>query len=215
MTDATTIYERGWIFRLLNKKQASSEHVILMIHGWTGDETSMEVFASQLPDRFLVILPRGPVAAEPSGYGWANLGQAYTAGSMDAFLPSAHALMDRVVSLMDTFQRESVRLRIAGFSQGAALCHALAFHYPESIERVAILAGYVPQFDVDPDWEKVSKISFYVAHGTLDDTISVVQARASVARLQAAGVQVQYCEKPVGHKLAGACLNELRDFMAG
>ena len=47
-----------------------SGRVILMLHGWTGDENVMSVFGASIPADYWLISPRGPVKAVPSGFGW-------------------------------------------------------------------------------------------------------------------------------------------------
>ena len=44
--------------------------LLLLIHGLTGDENVMWVFARDLPAQYWMMAPRAPYAAEPGGYSW-------------------------------------------------------------------------------------------------------------------------------------------------
>ena len=44
--------------------------LLLLIHGLTGDENVMWVFARDLPAHYWMVAPRAPYAAEPGGYSW-------------------------------------------------------------------------------------------------------------------------------------------------
>ena len=44
--------------------------VLLLIHGWTGDENVMWIFTNRLSPRYLILSPRGLYPAADGGYGW-------------------------------------------------------------------------------------------------------------------------------------------------
>lgn len=44
--------------------------VLLLLHGWTGDENVMWIFASRLPGNYLMISPRGLYKSPLGGYAW-------------------------------------------------------------------------------------------------------------------------------------------------
>jgi predicted esterase len=56
--------------------------------------------------------------------------------------------------------------------------------------------------------------SFFVAHGTKDQTVPIERARAALTLLEQAGAQVTFCEDDVGHKVSVACLRALKDFFS-
>ena len=102
-----------------------------------------------------------------------------------------------------------------GFSQGAAMSNVLAFLYPQRIQKVGILAGFVPAElkNLVPQRPLEGK-SFFVAHGTKDEAVTVERARESIKILEQAGAQVTYCEDNVGHKVSLSCLRALKEFFA-
>ena len=189
--------------------------LLLMIHGLTGDENSMWVFARDLPKNYWMIAPRAPHPAEPFGYSWRTL-QPETFGrpSFEQLLPAAEAL----IRLVDEYQAsagiESSTIDVMGFSQGAAMSSVLAFLYPQRIRKIGILAGFVPS-GVEaylPNRPLAGK-KIFVAHGTKDETVPVDRARASMQTLEQAGAEITYCEDEVGHKVSLNCVRALRAYL--
>jgi len=186
-----------------------------MLHGFTGDENSMWVFARDLPTRFWIVAPRAPHTTEPSGYSWrpphaSDFGRP----SLEQLRPTAEAL----VRLIDAYQLsagiDANVFDVMGFSQGAAMSNLLTFLYPERIRKAGILAGFVPSgLDELVSTRPLEGKPFFVAHGTKDEMVPIDRARSSIEILEQAGAQVTYCEDEVGHKVSLTCLRALRDFL--
>ncbi len=206
----------NWTLRI-RKTDHPSPRLLLMIHGFTGDENSMWVFARDLPTQYWIVAPRAPHVTEPSGYSWRPL-QADDFGrpSLEQLRPAAEAL----IKLVDAYQlsvypERRRRIDVMGFSQGGAMSNLLAFLYPERIRKTGILAGFVPSgLDELVAQRPLEGKPFFVAHGTNDETIPIDRARASIEILEQAGAQVTYCEDDVAHKVSLTCLRALKDFLA-
>lgn len=205
----------NWTLRI-RKTTHPSPRLLLMIHGFTGDENSMWVFARDLPPDYWIVAPRAPYTTEPSGYSW-RASHSLTEGrpSLEQLRPAAEAL----IKLVDAYQlsagiKASV-FDVMGFSQGAAMSNLLVFLYPQRIGKTGILAGFVPSgLEELAAQQPLKGKPFFVAHGTNDVTVPVERARASIEILEQAGAQVTYCEDEVGHKVSLNCLRALRSFLA-
>lgn len=210
----------GWTLRVLPPD--NSKRLMLLIHGYTGDENSMWVFARRLASRYWMIAPRAPLSAGSGGYTWRPLqrldpasaaDQDFGKPSLDQLRPSAEAL----IRLADAYQAstgvEADTMDVMGFSQGAVMCNILSFLYPHRIRKVGVLAGFIPSGleELVPQHPLAGK-QFFVAHGTKDETVTIDRARHSIQLLEAAGAQVTYCEDEVGHKVSARCLNALNNF---
>jgi len=188
-----------------------------MIHGLTGDENSMWVFARDLPKDYWMIAPRAPHNAEPCGYSWRTVQTGtFDRPSFEQLLPAAEAL----IRLVDEYQASAgidagQMIDVMGFSQGAAMSSVLAFLYPERIRKVGILSGFVPS-GVEPHIEQrpLDGKKVFVAHGTKDETVPVDRAHASIEILERSGAEVVYCEDETGHKVSLNCLRALRSYLA-
>jgi len=223
--DTELIEFQNWTLRIRKTTHHVSSpqgapRLLLLIHGWTGDENSMWVFARDLPAHYWMVAPRGPHPGQPGGYSWRprqtdDIGHP----SYDLFLPAAEALM----KLVDAYQasagleaspEQRRRIDVLGFSQGAVMSGVLSMLYPERIHKLGLLAGFLPSgMETLIARQPLAGKHIFVAHGTKDETVPVERARTSIELLEQAGAQVTYCEDEVGHKVSLPCLHALRKYM--
>jgi len=207
-----TTYDHGWILRVRPSNHPKISRVLLLIHGWTGDENSMWVFTRQIPDDYLILAPRGPIKAT-SGYGWAAL--------EDGKSPPVHAYTGIANQLIEQITRWSTAhkvhpdtpIHLMGFSQGAAMCYTILSLQPERTAKIAALSGFLPPLigDLLPS-DRLAGKEIFVAHGIKDDTIPFHMAEKAVEVLKQAGASVHFCQEAVGHKLGAACFKGLKEF---
>ncbi len=207
---------KNWTLRV---RQAASPapRLLVLIHGLTGDENSMWVFARNLSSSYWIIAPRAPYRAAPSGYSWREGFDSSQFGR-----PTVEQLrmgLEGLIHLVDEYAAsagiDASTFDVMGFSQGAAVCNMLAFLVPQRIRKTGILAGFVPGgLEELVSGRPLQGKPFFVAHGTKDDTVSIERARESIAILEQAGANVTYCEDEVGHKVSVNCLRALKDFLA-
>ena len=206
-----------WTLRIRESTHATSR-LLLMIHGISGDENSMWVFARDLPAHYWIVAPHAPHVVASGGYSWRpSDGAAVEYPSYEMFLPAAEALIRLVDAYSHSAGREADAsvFDVMGFSQGAAMANVLAFHYPQRIRKAGILAGFIPKgLEEFAAQRPLQGKHFFVAHGTKDETVTVDRARASIEILEQAGAKVTYCEDEVGHKLSANCLRALKDFFS-
>jgi len=203
----------GWTLRVRHATQQPSR-LLLMLHGWTGDENSMWIFARKFPEYFWIAAPRALHLAQEGGYSW-RVSPPGSRGLPTLFdlKPAADALIRLVNDLSSSWGIEASQFDILGFSQGGALTNVVALLYPGRIRRAAVLAGFMPG-----DTEKLieSRVldgkPFFVAHGTQDELVTVERAHESIKLLEQAGAQVTFCEAEVGHKVSRDCLSGLESF---
>ena len=196
----------GWTMRVRHAAQKPARF-LLLLHGWTGDEDSMWIFARKFPADRWIAAPRGPHAAKEGGYSWRPLHspQAKDWGlpTLSDLKPAADGLIHLVDDLSASIGVDATQFDVAGFSQGGALTNLLALLYPQRIRKAAVLAGFMPAGVEDLLARRVlAGKRFFVAHGTQDKLITVERARQSVELLEQAGAQVTFCEAEVGHKVS-------------
>jgi phospholipase/carboxylesterase len=146
-----------------------------MIHGWTGDENSMWVFAHKLPAHVAVLAPRGPYVAPEGGYTWREIQPGiWGLPGLDDLRPSAEALIGFVDDWSHAAGVSANQMELIGFSQGAALSYTLALLHPERIQALAALSGFMPRGAEDLFGRRplVGK-SVFIAHGRQDYMIPV------------------------------------------
>jgi phospholipase/carboxylesterase len=210
--DADLFEFRDWIYRFRPANSAPSR-LLLLIHGLSGDENSMWVFARNLPGNISVLAPRGLYVAREGGYTWRKVRlEMKGLPVMEELCPSADALIGFVDDWSQTAGVTADQIDLVGFSQGAALTYTTAILHPGRIRALAALSGFIPQ-----GAEKFLSTGIlagkpiFVSHGRQDDMVPVELARRSVALLEASGAKVKYCETNGGHKVSLDCFSGLTD----
>jgi phospholipase/carboxylesterase len=192
----------------------NSRRVMLLLHGWTGDENAMSVFDRLLNQDYWLISPRGPIPAAPSGFGWVSM-NAIESARFNDFSTISEELDVQVQHWLRYLGIGTREIDVMGFSQGGALGLCYLIHHPERIERIACLSGFLPKISqktLQPNSLTGKSICF--SHGTLDETIPVQFAREAADLLSNAGAQVDFCEDPTGHKLGSGCSKRLSSFFS-
>ena len=213
--DTQLIQFEGRTLRI-RQSTSPSPRLLLLIHGLTGDENVMWVFARDLPAHYWMLAPRAPYAAEPGGYSWRPPQfETLDEPSLEQLEQSAEALIHLVDAYSTSAKIEASTFDVMGFSQGAAMSNVLAFLYPHRIRKTGILAGFVPGgLEELVSQRPLEGKSFFVAHGSRDEKVTVDRARASIALLEQAGATVTYCEDDVAHKVSANCLRALKEFFS-
>ncbi|HLO15784.1 MAG TPA: alpha/beta fold hydrolase [Anaerolineales bacterium] len=215
LNDTALISFQGWTLRI-RESTDPSPRLLLLIHGFTGDENSMWVFARDLSPKYRIVAPRAPYVAAEGGYSWRppqfdNLNEV----SFDLLRSSAEALIRLVDEHSASAGLDASLFDVMGFSQGGAMSNVLAFLYPQRIRKVGILAGFVPSgLERLVSQHPLEGKPFFVVHGTKDQMVPIDRARASMEILERAGAKVTYCEDEVGHKVSVTCLRSLKQFFA-
>ena len=189
--------------------------VIILLHGWTGDEDSMWVFAARLPNNALLVAPRAPhevISEQYSGNSWVSRksGEWSWLDDYRSSVSELNALIDKLALQLDG---DFSKFNMVGFSQGAAMCYAYALLNPGRVAKLAGLAGFVP----DRCEEEAAKlpmkgVDVLIAHGTKDQIVPLERAKSAVDLMQMAGGKVQYCESETAHKLGSNCFKALKVF---
>lgn len=211
LPDEQPITIDGWVMRVRQPDGSGPFPVLLMIHGWTGDENSMWVFAPRLPKNVLLIAPRGLYPSISGGYSWyPKLNKPLP--WVDDLLPAAEKLFDTLTAAHFSAGDFS-SLHLVGFSQGAALANTMTLLHPDRITSLAGLSGFLPDgASAMLTAQRLDGLPVFIAHGIQDERVPVERARAAVAQLEQAGANVTYCEDNVGHKLSATCFHGLEAF---
>ena len=213
--DTELITFNKWTLRVRTASRQSAR-LLLLLHGWTGDENSMWVFVRNFPRDYWIVAPRGPHVTEPNGYSWRVLQAARRNWpSLEDLWPAA----DSLIALIDDYAVQNQvavhQFDVIGFSQGGALTNTIALLYPERVRRLGVLSGFLPEgYEALVENRSLNGKPVFVAHGTLDEMVNIEYARRSVAELERAGAHVTYCEDEIGHKLSANNLRALEAFFA-
>ena len=185
--------------------------LLLLLHGWTGDEYSMWIFTSRLSNNFIVVAPRGLFSTPLGGFGW-HLQAKRDWPSIDDFKPAVEALLE-LVSSKNYSTADLSQVNMIGFSQGAALMYSIALYHSSQVGALAGLSGFLPEGTSGlVERRPLLGKQVFVAHGRMDDLVPVNRARSAVTILEKASARVTYCEENVGHKLSANCFRGMGEF---
>ena len=206
-----------WQLKVRPPLQGDGDQVVLLNHGWTGDERAMWIFANAMPKDAWLLAARAPFKSaheDLGGYSWVD-SRADAWSSYNEFGPARQSYLDMLDQLAARLKIDIGKYSLVGFSQGAAFNMSLALDVPEQVERMACLAGFAPegsreQASVQPLQGK----PVFIAHGSQDQIVPLSMALQAKEILELAGAQVEYCEGNVGHKLGANCLSALKNFFA-
>lgn len=204
----------GWTLRTKNST-AQIPKLLVLIHGWTGDENSMWVFARKLAPQYWMIAPRAPYPAEPSGFSWRPpQPELFGRPSLEALKPSVEALIRLIDEYAASVKLDARQFDAVGFSQGGAMVNALGALYPQRVRKMGVLAGFVPyQMEEIIQSKPLVGKNIFVAHGTQDEMVTIKRAYASMDLLKQAGATVTYFEDAIGHKMSASGVKALKEYL--
>jgi phospholipase/carboxylesterase len=205
----------NWTLKVRPPIESGNERVLLLNHGWTGDERSMWIFASQMPKSAWLITPRALYISKHEKYA----GYSWVENRSDCFstIRDLEMAKDAYWDLLDHLSVELAinmeKVDLVGFSQGAALNYALTFDSPERINGLASLAGFAPEgcAELAKNAPFAGK-EVFIAHGSQDETVPLEMAKEAKEIMESAGADVEYCESNVGHKMGANCFRSLKIF---
>ncbi|WP_026978697.1 alpha/beta hydrolase [Flavobacterium tegetincola] len=200
------------------KIKAEKNPLILLLHGYGSNEQDLFSFASELPDEYYVIAARAPYDLQYGSYAWYAIN---FDGNQNKFSDDVQAVASR--DLIATFIDELVlnypidakQVALLGFSQGTILSYAVALSYPEKVQRVIALSGYINEEIIAKDYRNndFSNLQIFVSHGSVDQVIPASWARKAPGILNALAIPNTYQEYEVGHGVAPQNFADLKNWL--
>lgn len=178
--------------------------LLLLLHGYGSNEEDLFSFATELPDEYYIISARAPYDMQYGAYAWYAI-------NFDAdenkFSDHEQAKVSRdliagfIDELIQNYPIDTDKVSLIGFSQGAILSYAVALSYPEKVQKVVAMSGYLNLEIVHEDYLKnnFTNLKIFASHGTVDQVIPVEWARKTPAILENLGINITYKEYPIGH----------------
>ncbi len=193
--------------------------VLFMFHGYGSDENDLFSFAPELPETLCIISVRAPYPIQPYGNAWYAI---YFDAAEGKFSDDAQAIesRDKIASFIDeavtAYNLDADNVTLLGFSQGAILSYAVALSYPEKINNVIALSGYLNEDILAEGYESndFSNLNLYCSHGNVDQVIPVDWARKAPVKLATVGIKTSLQEFPVGHGVAPQNFHQFKEWLA-
>ena len=189
--------------------------LLLLLHGYGSNEEDLFSFASELPDTYFVVSARAPYDMQYGSYAWYAIdfdADENKFSNVEQAKISRDAVADFIDELKDNYPIDAENVTLIGFSQGTILSYAIALSYPEKVQKVVAMSGYLNQEMCTDDYLKnnLSQLKIFSSHGTVDQVVPVEWGRKAKPFLDNLGVDTVYKEYAnIGH---GVCPQNFHDF---
>ena len=199
MSDLLTYVEK------LPKLPAENPPLLILLHGYGSNELDLFSFADELPETLVIVSLRAPYEMGYGGYAWYDINldsENNKFSDLDQARKSLQKITETIDYIKTKYTTNPDNTFLLGFSQGAILSYALSFNFPNKIQHVIALSGYL-NTELMPE-ENTQKINtdYYISHGTVDQVIPVDCARKASPFLDSKELKNEYSEYPVGHGVA-------------
>ena len=127
--------------------------LLLLLHGYGSNEADLFSFASELPDEYYVISARAPYDLQYGSYAWYAINfdaDQNKFSDHDQAVLSRDLVVQFLQELKSKYSIDSSNITLIGFSQGSILSYSIALSYPNIVQRVGALSGYL-NLDINND----------------------------------------------------------------
>ncbi|MHB0755786.1 alpha/beta hydrolase [Polaribacter sp. M15] len=179
--------------------------LLILLHGYGSNEQDLFSFAEELPQELLIVSAQAPYEMGYGGYAWYAINFDDKNGKFSD-LKQAKASIEKIAVFIDEIKEKyntnPNKTFLLGFSQGAILSYSLSFIYPNKVNHIIALSGYINHDMIPKQISDAIKTDYYSSHGTVDQVLPIEWARQSKAFLDKLGLENEYSEYPVGHGVA-------------
>lgn len=189
------------------KNKLDKNPLLLLLHGYGSNEEDLFSFASELPEEYYVVSARAPYELGYGSYAWYAINFDADENKFSD-IPQAQKSRDLISNFIDelitNYSIDLNNITLIGFSQGTILSYAVALSYPEKIQRVIAMSGYINTEMAINNFENnnFKNMKIFSSHGTVDQVVPVDWARKAAPILTELGIEVVYKEYPIGHGVA-------------
>ena len=187
------------------KGEIKNPPLLILLHGYGSNEEDLFSFAEELPDNLLIVSAQAPHNMGYGGYAWYAINFDAVNGKFSDISQakeSANKIADFIDEIKEKYQTNPDKTFLLGFSQGAILSYAVSLNYPNKVQHVIALSGYINDELLPESIPTQITTDYYISHGTVDQVLPVEWARKAPVFLQEHALQNEYSEYPVGHGVA-------------
>ena len=186
------------------KIKLDTNPLLLLLHGYGSNEEDLFSFASELPEEYYIVSARAPYNLMHGSYAWYAIN---FDADQNKFSDNDQAIISRDIvdgfidELVSNYPIDANNVTLIGFSQGTILSYAVALSFPEKVQRVVAMSGYINPEILEKDYLKnsFSNMKIFTSHGPADQVIPVEWGRKAKPFLENLGINITYKEYPIGH----------------
>jgi phospholipase/carboxylesterase len=154
------------------------------------------------PEGCRFVFPNAPKPFEP--YPGMSMGWTWFEGwppIHESVVESRKEMLRFIDEITAQYPTPEGKLIVAGFSQGALMSLDSGLRTEKKLAGIIAMSGGLYETDL-PDLTPHAGLPLLIAHGTQDEVVPVNYARRARHVLEAAGLDVEYHEYPMGHQVA-------------
>jgi len=193
--------------------------LLLLIHGYGSNEEDLFSFAQELPEEYYIVSVRAPYNMQYRSYAWYAIN---FDADQNKFSDNEQAKTSRdliaefIDELVVNYTIDASNVTLIGFSQGTILSYAVALSYPEKVQRVVAMSGYINPEILDENFLKnsFSNLKIFTSHGTVDQVIPVEWGRKAKPFLENLVIKTTYKEYPVGHGVSPQNFYDFKNWLS-
>ncbi|MBE7660937.1 alpha/beta hydrolase [Tenacibaculum finnmarkense] len=188
------------------KQATTNPPLLILLHGYGSNEDDLFSFAQELPEDLLIVSAQAPYQMGGGAFAWYAINFDAVKGKFSD-LEQAATSVTKIAGFIDEIKEKyntnPDKTFVLGFSQGAILSYALSLNYPNKVQHVIALSGYIDE-NLIKNQQENTKITtdYYISHGTVDQVIPVDWARKAPIFLEENNLKNEYSEYNVGHGVA-------------
>ena len=192
--------------------------LILLLHGYGSNEQDLFSFASELPEEYFVVSARAPYDLQYGSYAWYAINfdaDENKFSDHEQAKTSRDLIAGFIDELIENYPIDKENVTLIGFSQGTILSYAVGLSYPEKVQRIIALSGYLNEEIIKDNFQEndFSNLKMFISHGTVDQVIPVDWAKKAPGVLEKLGIKTVYKEYPVGHGVAPQNFFDMKNWL--
>jgi len=200
------------------KVKAEKNPVLLLLHGYGSNEHDLFSFANELPDEYFVIAAQAPYTLQYGSYAWYAINFDTDENKFSdekQARKSRDLIVEFINQLLEKYPIDAEQVTLLGFSQGAILSYSIALSYPEKVQRVVALSGYLNEALCTENYKtnNFEKLRIFISHGIVDQVIPVGWAQKAPQLLHSLNIPNVYKEYNVGHGVAPQNFVDLKNWL--
>jgi phospholipase/carboxylesterase len=192
--------------------------MLILLHGLGSNEQDLFSFAPLLDPKYLILSVQAPISYGFGGYAWFNidLTSGIPSANIQQVIHARRLLSTFLQEAIDTYQPDTDKIYLVGFSQGAIMSYAAAFSEPSKIRGIVAMSGYIlrevtPQVSYSP---QLKKLRILATHGKHDQVLPIFLGRATNDYLRTLHVDYTYKEYDMAHEVNQECLEDVRQWLS-
>ncbi len=192
--------------------------LLLLLHGYGSNEEDLFSFANELPEEYYVVSARAPYDLMYGSHAWYAINfdaDENKFSDLTQARASRKVIANFIDELIAAYPIDAQNVTLIGFSQGTILSYAVALSYPQKVQRVVAISGYL---NIEMALENYAQNDFrnlriFASHGSVDQVIPVDWARKAKPVLESLGIETTYKEYPIGHGVSPQNFHDFKHWL--